>query len=163
MIDKRGFLPTFSLVNVRNFFRWARIAFMAADGGSFPVPSSSPQHTHTDPSWQSTKTGYYRTHTPSRPGMLPAVSIDRAATENITDLGRNVGHQFGLPELMLCLAPAPSSIRPSRVDAMPRPDGRLVRRLSSLQRPSRVDAMLCFGGSTPSSVRRPSSWLVFPS
>jgi len=88
LIDKRGFLPTFSLVNVRNFFRWAHIAFMAADGDSFPVPSSSPQHTHTDPSWQSTKTGYYRTHTPSRPEMLPAVSIDRAATDNIT-LGRN--------------------------------------------------------------------------
>ena len=32
----------------------------------FPFPRRH-RNTHTDPSWQSTKTGYYRTHTPSRP------------------------------------------------------------------------------------------------
>ena len=141
-------------------------AFMAADGCLFPVPSSSPQHTHTlilrGKARRPGTTG--RTHHHDRGCFLmsrliaPQQTISHwAATDNITGLGRNVGHQFSLPELMHCLAPAPTSNRPSRVDAMPRPDGRLVRLLSSLQRPSRVDSMLHFGGS------RPSSWSVFPS
>ena len=198
MIDKQGFLPTFSLVNVQNFIRLKLMGTHFVHGRGrrsifrpllvsalhrlihrtqlhqidLPFPRRQ-RIAHTDPSWQSTKTGYYldqfygdasccldmyatslagtefkailthrtsidllfrwpqaavhlpiprcrqphrahfsfvtkhkdrvlpdvHTNITNSTGMLPAVSIDRAATDNMTDFGRNRRFRFVLMTL----------------------------------------------------------------